>query len=150
MKSKDDILKLLHVLDQNTAESLEDETLEFKQWISTPKELYKKIIEQVVCFANQNGGTIVLGVNDKTIGRQKAIQGCYGYNLEEIKSRVYDATDPKILVTTDELFVEPEKVTLVLIQIPKAIGIVTTTKGKQKSELDGNANHLPGLYVRRK
>ena len=36
MKSKDDILKLLHLLDQNTAELLEDETLEFKQWISAP------------------------------------------------------------------------------------------------------------------
>ena len=150
MKSKDDILKLLHMLDQNTAESLEDETLEFKQWISTPKELYKKIIEQVVCFANQNGGTIVLGVNDKTIGRQKALQGCFGYNLEEIKSRIYNSTDPKILVTTDELMVEPEKVTLILIQTPKAIGIVTTTEGEAKIRIGRECKPFTGSLRQKK
>jgi len=150
MKSKDDILKILHSLDKNTAEHLEDETLEFKQWISTPKELYKKIIDQVVCFANQNGGTIVLGVKDKTIGRQKAIQGCYGYNLEEIKSRVYDATDPKILVTTDELLVEPEKVTLLLIQIPKAMGIVTTTEGEAKIRIGRECKPFTGSLRQKK
>ena len=47
-----------------------------------------------------------LGVKDNTKGREKAVTGCAGYNIAEIKSRIYEATDPKILVDVEELYLE--------------------------------------------
>jgi len=82
--SKEQILKFLKQLENKKAEEFESETLDFKEWISDRKKLYKKLIEYAVCFANQKGGTLVLGVRDRARGREKAITGCTGYNIDEI------------------------------------------------------------------
>ncbi len=71
--SKEEILNLLEQLDYKKAEELESETLDFKKWTDKSKELYKMLNEYAVCFASQNSGTLVLGVDDKIRGREKAI-----------------------------------------------------------------------------
>lgn len=94
--SKEEILNILEQLEHKKAEELESETLDFKKWTDKSKELYKMLNEYAVCFANQNGGTLVLGVDDRVKRREKAITGCSGYNVHEMKSRIYEATDPTI------------------------------------------------------
>ena len=59
--SKEKILEILNQLDVKPACMFESETLDFKEWISTPRKLYKMLVEYAVCFANQKGGTLVLG-----------------------------------------------------------------------------------------
>jgi len=142
--SKEQILKFLKQLENKKAEEFESETLDFKEWISDRKKLYKKLIECAVCFANQKGGTLVLGVRDRVRGREKAITGCTGYNIDEIKTNIYEATDPKILVDIEEVFIDGIGVTILLIHIPQGIGIHTTTGGTSKIRIGKDCKPLTG------
>lgn len=142
--SKEQILEILNQLDLKPACEFESETLDFKEWISSPKKLYKMLAEYAVCFANQKGGTLVLGVKDNIKGREKAITGCAGYNIAEIKSRIYEATDPKILVDVEELYLEDFDVTVLLIHIPQGVGLHTATDGTAKIRIGKDCKPLTG------
>lgn len=142
--SKEQILEILNQLDLKPACEFESETLDFKEWISSSKKLYKMLVEYAVCFANQKGGTLVLGVKDKVKGREKAITGCAGYNVAEIKSRIYEATDPKILVDVEELYLEDFDVTVLLIHIPQGVGLHTATDGTAKIRIGKDCKPLTG------
>jgi ATP-dependent DNA helicase RecG len=142
--SKEEFLNILEQLEHKKAEELESETIDFKKWTDKSKELYKMLNEYAVCFANQNGGTLVLGVDDKVKGREKAITGCSGYNVHEMKSRIYEATDPKILVDIEELRIEDIGVTILLVHIAKGIGIHTTTDGTAKIRIGRECKPMTG------
>lgn len=146
--SREEIQQLLNRLDKEKARDLESETLEFKEWerewTSNSKKLYKALAEHAVCFANQKGGTIVLGVRDNVVGREKAILGCSSFNIYEIRSRIYEATDPKILVAIEELFIEDLGARLLLIHIPQGLGISTTTDGTAKIRIGTDCKPLTG------
>ena len=142
--SKEEILNILEQLENKKAKDLESETLDFKEWITKPRELYKTVVEYAVCFANQKGGTLVLGVRDNVKGKENAITGCSGYNIPEIKSRIYEATDPKILVDVEEAYVEDIGVTVLLIHIPQGIWIHTSTDGTGKIRIGKECKPLTG------
>jgi len=142
--SKDYILQLINRLEENRASDLESETLEFKEWTSNFRVLYKMLVEYAVCFANQKGGTLVLGVKDNIKGMNKAITGCVGFNISEIKTRIYEATDPKILVNVEELYINELDKTLLLVHIPSGIGLHTTTDGKAKIRIGKDCKPLTG------
>lgn len=142
--SKEEILNILDQLENKKAKDLESETLDFKEWITKPKELYKTSVEYAVCFANQKGGALVLGVRDNIKGKENAITGCSGYNIPEIKSRIYEATDPKILVDVEEVYVEDIGVTILLIHIPQGIWIHTSIDGTGKIRIGRECKPLTG------
>jgi len=142
--SKKEILEFLKKLENTTASEFESETLEFKEWMANPKKLYKMLAEYAVCFANQKGGTIVLGVKNRVKGKEKAITGCGGYNIAEIKSRIYEATDPKILVDIEELYIDDLNTTLLLIHVPQGITLYTTTDGMAKIRIGKACKPLTG------
>lgn len=148
--SKEEILTILDQLENKKAKELESETLDFKEWITNPKELCKTIAEYAVCFANQKGGTMVLGVRDNVKGRENAVTGCSGYNIHEIKSSVYEATDPKILIDIEELNFEETGVTLLLVHIPQGIGVYTTTDGTGKIRIGKTCKPLTGSMRQRR
>jgi len=148
--SHEEILKLLEKLEDQKAHELESETLEFKEWIPNKNRLYKVLTEYAVCFANQKGGTIVLGIKDKVVGKDKAITGCAGYNIYEIRSQIYEATDPKILVDVEELELEDLGVKLLLIHVPPTIGFCTATDGTAKIRIGTSCKPLTGSMRQRK
>jgi len=142
--SREEILKILEQIDKKPACKFESETLDFKEWVSNPKKLHRTLLEYAVCFANQKGGTLVLGIKDKVKGKDKAVTGCTGYNIAEIKSRIYEATDPKILVDVEELYIEDIDINILLIHIPKGIGIHTATDGTAKIRIGRECKPLTG------
>lgn len=142
--SKEEILNILEQLENKKANGFESETIDFKEWITKPKELYKTLVEYAVCFANQKGGTLVLGVRDNVKGKEDAVTGCSGYNIPEIKSRIYEATDPKILVDVEDIYVEDLGVTILLIHIPQGIWIHTSTDGTGKIRIGKECKPLTG------
>ncbi|MFQ6091794.1 MAG: RNA-binding domain-containing protein [bacterium] len=148
--SREEILKLLDKLDDYRAHKLESETLEFKEWLPNKNRLCKLLIEYSVCFANQRGGTIVLGVRDNVVGKDKAITGCAGYNIHEIRSRIYEATDPKILVDVEEISLEDMGVRLVLVHIPQGVGVHTTTDGTAKIRIGTDCKPMIGSMRQRR
>ena len=98
MRSLADIRQLLSELDAKPADELEDQDLDFKEWKGRSlNDALELVIEVAVCMANGGGGTVVFGVNDKTLGRALAIPGVpLEVDINRLKKAVYDSTDPKI------------------------------------------------------
>ncbi len=142
--SPEEIRTILKELKKRRARDLESETLEFKEWIADRERLYKTLIEYAVCFANHKGGTLVLGVKDKVIGPEKALMGCGAYDAYEMKTRIYEATDPKILVEIEELPVEEFGVKLLLVHIPQGVYLHTTTDGTAKVRVGSDCRPMTG------
>jgi len=76
MPSRDEIEELLKELDRVPADDLESQFLDFKEWDTESRNrAVGLILETVVCLANGGGGTLVVGVRDRRVGRAKAILG---------------------------------------------------------------------------
>ncbi|MFP5408065.1 MAG: RNA-binding domain-containing protein [Gammaproteobacteria bacterium] len=102
--SNHDLLALLARLDEVPADALESEWLDFKPWTGTREDM-KVAVEYAVCFANAGGGVVVFGVDDKPVGRMKAIHGAKGYDLERWRRDIFDSTRPNLAVEVFELAV---------------------------------------------
>lgn len=102
------VRELLDELDFVPADELEDQRLDFKEWnLRSMSDAVNLMIEMAVCMANGEGGTVAFGVNDKVIGRDKAILGVPPeVDINRLKKAVYDSTDPKITPVFEELRVE--------------------------------------------
>ena len=145
------IRELLKQLDRRKASELESETLELKEWSAEwdsseagKKKFYRILAEYAVCFANHRGGTLVLGVKDRVQGYKRAITGCGVYNLNEIRMRIYEMTDPKILVEVEELPIDELGIRLLLIHFPSGIGVHTTTDGVAKVRIGTDCKPMTG------
>ncbi len=76
MRSINEIRQLLNTLDTQPATDLEDQDLDFKEWSRrSTADAVALVVEMAICMANGGGGTVVFGVNDRAVGRRKAIVG---------------------------------------------------------------------------
>ena len=107
MLTDTELLALLDRLDHAPADAIESETLEFKPW-TDPKSDLKVAVEYAVCFANAQG-VVLFGVDDKQVGRTKAIHGAKGYELERWRRDIFDSTSPSLTVEVFELPVRKER-----------------------------------------
>jgi len=72
--SPENIHSLLPLLDEQIADDLETETLDFKE-CPTETKLRKQAKEMAICLGNASGGTVVFGVRERALGCDKAIVG---------------------------------------------------------------------------
>jgi len=103
--------------------------------------------ETVVCLANCRGGDILLGISDKKRTRRDAIHGVGPLDPTDLRRRVYDGTDPHILVEIEELL-EPEG-RVFLIRVPRGIPPHTTTEGVGKIRVGKECRPLKGSDLSR-
>ena len=113
-----EILSLLDQLNVSVADDLESQWLDFKPW-SGPKDDMKLAVEYAVCFANAEGGVVVFGVADRTRGREAAIHGASGYNLDTWRRGIFDTTRPNLSVEVEELAVPEGTGKLLVVRVPK-------------------------------
>ncbi|MEX2381922.1 MAG: RNA-binding domain-containing protein, partial [Opitutales bacterium] len=74
MRQLSDIIELLERLDKVNADDLEAQDLDFKEWtLRSMDDSVRMVVEMAVCMANGGGGTVVIGVRDKKVGRKNAI-----------------------------------------------------------------------------
>jgi ATP-dependent DNA helicase RecG len=99
----------------------------------------------VVCLANARGGTIILGVADRKRTRRDAIQGVGALDVGDLRRRIYDGTEPRILVDIEEL-VEPEGRVLV-IHVPRGMPPHTTSEGVGKIRIGKECKPLTGSQL---
>jgi len=123
----DALREVLRRLDSEPADRLEDESLEFKGTPRSQDDLARWAKEAAVCFANQRGGTLVIGVKDRVTGRTDAIVGIGDRSVSGLQRLVYDSTDPHILVEVE--VIEEEGRRLAAIHIPRGIPPHTTSDG---------------------
>lgn len=117
-------------------ESLEDQQLEFKQDPATvpaphtpgnpAARLVEILVEAVVCFANAQGGHIVLGVADKTAGPGAFI----GTNVSvaDLRKKIFNNTRPNLPVEIAEL--EEAGARLLVVNVPEGLDLYTDSRGR--------------------
>lgn len=146
-----EIRSLLRQLDGSPADTIESETVECKAWDPHPAardSQLRELRETVVCLANRRGGVIVLGVADRKRTRAEAIQGVpAGTDIGELRRRIYDGTEPHVLVDVEEL-VEPEG-RLLLMRVPRGLPPHTTAEGVGKIRVGKECRPLTGTELAR-
>jgi ATP-dependent DNA helicase RecG len=150
MDTLTDIRTLLRRLDGEPADAIESETLECKPWDPHPRAFdsqVRELRETVVCLANARGGVIVLGVADGKRTRGDAIHGVGTLDADGLRKRVYDGTEPKILVEVEEL-VEPEG-RLLLVRVPRGLPPHTTSEGVGRVRVGKECKPLVGSELSR-
>lgn len=119
------------------AGALETQTLDFKSVTDSIKTTYQMVAEALVCFANADGGTVVLGVDDKATSRVDALQGVPSrYTVEGLRKGVFDRSRPPITPFVGEHLVDG--VRIVLLSVPPGVmphstaaGLATRRLGKE-------------------
>jgi ATP-dependent DNA helicase RecG len=151
MRTTDDIRGLLDKLDVQPADDLEDQDLDFKEWnLRSMKDSIASVVEMAICMANGGGGTIVFGINDKAIGREKSILGVSPeVDVNRLKKAVYDSTDPKLTPVFEELVVPEGSGRLLVMQIYPGIPPYTDTAGSGKVRVGKDCQPLTGTLRRR-
>jgi len=107
------------------AADLETPTLEFKEDRRSLPDTDHLVAEAAICFANSAGGTVVLGVSDKTSGPE-AFTGTSA-TPERIRQRVFELSRPHLTVEAER---HPEYERLILIYVPQSSDIHSDTQGR--------------------
>ena len=129
------------------ADDLESETLEIKGKPRGRDELKRWLVDAAVCFANQRGGCLLVGIEDRTKDRDKALVGIGDVSYRGLERDVYSATDPHILIELGELRL-PEA-TLLAAHIPKGIPPHTTSAGMASIRIGKSCMPLTGTNLAR-
>ncbi|MFZ5897782.1 MAG: ATP-binding protein [Bacillota bacterium] len=151
MRSVSEITELLNDLESVTADDLEDQDLDFKEWDPhSMNDSVGLVIETAVCMANGGGGTVVFGVKDKVMGRPRAILGVPPeVDVNRLKKAVYDSTDPKLTPVFEELRVPEGTGRILVMQIYPGIPPYTDTAGRGKVRVGKDCQPLTGTLRRR-
>ncbi len=145
-----DLRHLLKRLDAAPADAIESETLECKAWNDDPAardSQVRELRETVVCLANSRGGVILLGIADRKRSRREAIRGVGDLDARELRRKIYDGTEPHILVEITELL-EPEGRVLAL-HVPRGLPPHTTSEGVAKIRIGKDCKPLTGPNLAR-
>lgn len=143
----EEILDQIDRLETETADDIESEFLEIKTKPRGRDELKRWLVEMAVCFANQRGGCLIVGIADRTRGRSKAILGIGEVSHRGLERDVYSATDPHILIEIEELEVPEGR--LLVAHIPKGIPPHTTSSGFASIRIGDSCQPLTGTNLAR-
>ena len=151
MRSASEIQDLLNELDQKAASEVEDQDLDFKEWnLRSMADSVASVVEMAICMANGGGGTVVFGINDKAVGRQRAIIGVPPQvDTNRLKKAVYDSTDPRIMPSFEDLPVPEGTGRILVMQIHEGLPPYTDTAGRGKIRIGKACEPLTGTLRRR-
>lgn len=115
------------------AESLEHQTLEFKEPDAGVKDTLRTLADAAVCFTNADGGVIVLGV--RNAGGAASIVGIRGGLSPEIVRRgIFDRTRPELTVMATTT--RRGDIDLIIITVPPGVVPCATSDGTASRRLD--------------
>lgn len=130
MRELTEVRALLPRLDEVEADALESRDLDFKEWPADHRQAIRLAVDTAVCMANGGGGTVVLGVRDRVIGRRRAILGVpASADPHQLKRGIYERTAPKLTPEILELPVPEGTGRLFLMQVHGGLPPYTTTAG---------------------
>ena len=145
-KSRSEIEKLLMELEHRTADELEDQRLDFKEWVGGSMDRsIRSVVAAVVCMANGGGGTVVFGVADNRVGRESAVRGVPPeLSVNRLRVAVYDSTDPKLTPVFQELHVPEGTGRLILMHVHPGMPPYTDTGGRGSIRIGKDCKPLTG------
>jgi len=146
MRTLADIRFLLDRLETCTADELEGQDLDFKQWdTKSLKKAVRTVVDCAVCMVNGGGGTVVFGVVDKVIGRSSAIVGVPPeIDVNRLKKAVYDSTDPRLVPVFEELLVPEGTGRVLVMQAHPGLPPYTDTAGRGTIRVGRECRPLTG------
>lgn len=117
----------------------ETDTVEFKSWIKArnQKEIIDLAVDELIAFANNKGGTVYFGVEDKPV----EVTGCdRDYDGQRIIEGIYDKTRPSLFTEIEDFEYDGKLVIAISV---KADGkTYTTTDGRCLKRLGKNSKPL--------
>jgi ATP-dependent DNA helicase RecG len=130
MRELTEVRALLPRLDEVEADALESQDLDFKEWPADDRQAIRMAVDMAVCMANGGGGTVVLGVRDRVVGRSNAILGVpTSAEPHQLKREIYERTAPKLTPEVLELVVPEGTGRVFLMQVYGGLPPYTTTAG---------------------
>ncbi len=92
---------LAEILDGTEARDLESQTLEFKTVGRSRNDALQRLSETAACFANAQGGTIIVGVADQSSGDEAFV----GHTLDAARTarRIYELTEPALTTVVEDI-----------------------------------------------
>lgn len=145
--TSDDIHKLLPLLDEQIAESLENETLDFKE-CPNEERLREMARDMAICLGNARGGTVVFGIKEKMLGRSNAVVGIdFAPDLGAIMSHLYDTIDPKLPIQF-EWMMDGARRLLLMHVLSSLTPPYTTTSGRGSIRIGRDCKPLTGSLLR--
>lgn len=131
LRSVDEIISMLDILDYNIADDLEAQDLDFKEWNARSfADNLEKMLDMAVCMANGGGGHIVFGVADKVKGRANAIKGVPNdIDTDLIIRRIYEKTDPKLQAKVKKVNVSEGTGSILVLSVTSEMKPYTKTNG---------------------
>ena len=130
MRELTEIRSLLDRLEEVEADALETQDLDFKEWPAEPRQAIKLAVDIAICMANGGGGSVVLGVRDRVVGRAKAIVGVPPETeIHQLKRDIYERTAPKLTPDIHELHVVEGSGRLLVMQVHGGLSPYTNTAG---------------------
>lgn len=148
--TKAEIEALLDRLEDRTAEDLESQHLDFKEWgRGSSREQLQRVVRAAVCMANGGGGTVVFGVADGVTGRANAVVGVpYHVGMNPLGRHVYNGTDPKLTPAFEEIEVPEGTGRLIAMHVHPGIPPYTDTAGRGAVRVGKDCLPLTGSVLR--
>lgn len=109
--------------------------IEFKSWVksSSMRERISLAVDELIAFANCNGGTVYFGVED-----DGEVTGCTeNYDLQAIQESIYDKTRPPMFTEIEEIKYEGKIV--IAISVESDGKTYATTDGRCLKRLGKNS-----------
>jgi ATP-dependent DNA helicase RecG len=123
------------------AAALEGLRLEFKQEDPAVRRTLEILADAVVCLANAEGGTVILGVSDVP-GPAGAFLGVSpAITVENVTKGIYDRTRPGLSVPVEEV-VEHDK-RLIVITVPRGATLYANAKGVATRRVGNECRPFP-------
>ncbi len=149
--TRTEVEALLERLDEFSADDLESQILDFKEWDTRSlNQSVRTVVAAAVCMANGGGGTVVFGVADKSVGRDCAILGVPPeVSVNRLKLAVHDRTDPTLTPVFEELLVPEGTGRLILMHVHQGIPPYTDTAGRGTVRIGKYCKPLTGTLRRK-
>lgn len=112
--------------------ALETEEIDFKRQPTSKTDAIRTLVDAAVCFANANGGTIVMGLADKP-GGSAAFLGC-DLDAGTVQRRVHELTEPPLMVAarTEEHF----GVSVLVVDVLRSFEVHADKQGRATRRID--------------
>ncbi len=147
MDDSDITAALDRILGGSTADGEETSTLDFKDVpvargrrtvAEVQGELERVVLDACLCFANGDGGVVVVGVADRVAG-EAAFVGTDA-DTDHLKSRVYALSRPPLLVDVRERTYAG--VRLLELHVPRAVEVHADTKGRAPRRIGSDCHPM--------
>lgn len=123
---------LTQILAGTVSNQLESSTLDFKQEGRSRDDFVRELVGDAICFANANGGALIIGIDDRLGGAAAFVGTTLDPNI--LRKRIYELSEPPILTEIEEQTVSG--VRLLIVHVPQGIEVHADKQGRARRRID--------------